>query len=49
MKLVFTVGSDQPRRGGGVLAVMKYAVVGVLALVAMNRGDIRRYLRLRRM
>jgi hypothetical protein len=28
---------------------MKYAVVGVLALLAMNRGDIRRYLRLRRM
>jgi hypothetical protein len=49
MKLVFTVGSDQPRRGGGVLAVMKYGVVGVLALLAMNRGDIRRYLRLRRM
>jgi len=28
---------------------MKSAVVGVLALLAMNRGDIRRYLRLRRM
>ena len=49
MKLVFTVGSDAPRAKVGVLPVLKYVVVGVLALLAMNRSDIRRYLRLRRM
>jgi hypothetical protein len=49
MKLVLTVGSDAPRRKVGVLPVLKYGVVGVVWLLAMNRADIRRYLRLRRM
>jgi hypothetical protein len=49
MKLVFTVGNDAPSRKVGMLPVLKYGVVTVLALLAMNRGDIRRYLRLRRM
>jgi hypothetical protein len=49
MKLVFTVGSDGPPRKVGMLPVLKYGVVAILALLAMNRGDIRRYLRLRRM
>jgi hypothetical protein len=49
MKVVFTLGTDSPRPKVGVLPVLKYAVVGVLALLAMNRSDIRRYLRLRRM
>jgi hypothetical protein len=49
MKVVFTVGTDSPRAKVGVFAVLKYAVVGILALLAMNRSDIRRYMRLRRM
>jgi hypothetical protein len=49
MKLVLTVGSDAPSRKVGMLPVLKYGVVTILALLAMNRGDIRRYLRLRRM
>jgi hypothetical protein len=49
MKLVFTVGSDAPSRKVGMLPFLKYGVVTILALLAMNRGDIRRYLRLRRM
>jgi hypothetical protein len=48
MKLVLTLGSDAPRRGA-VLPLLKFVVVGTMALVAMNRDDIRRYLRLRRM
>jgi hypothetical protein len=49
MKLVVTVGSDTPPRKVGMLPVLKYGVVAAVALLAMNRGDIRRYLRLRRM
>jgi len=49
MKLVFTVGSDERARKVGMLPVLKYGVVAIVALLAMNRGDIRRYLRLRRM
>lgn len=49
MKVVFTMGTDSPRAKVGVFGVLKYAVVGLLALLAMNRSDIRRYLRLRRM
>ena len=49
MKFVVTVGSDGPARKVGMLPVLKYGVVAILALLAMNRGDIRRYLRLRRM
>ena len=48
MKLVLTLGSESPRRGV-VFPLLKFAVVGFMALVAMNRDDIRRYLRLRRM
>jgi hypothetical protein len=49
MKVVFTVGTDSPRAKVGVFPVLKYAVVGLLALLAMNRSGIRRYLRLRKM
>ena len=48
MKLVFTVGSDAPNRGA-LAPFLKLAVVGLLALIVMNRSDIRRYMRLRRM
>lgn len=48
MKLVLTLGSDARRRGA-VLPILKFVVVGAMTLVAMNRADIRRYLRLRRM
>jgi hypothetical protein len=49
MKVVVTVGSDAPPRKVGMLPVLKYGMVAIVALLAMNRGDIRRYLRLRRM
>ena len=49
MKVVLTLGTDAPRAKVGVFAVLKYAVMGILALLAMNRSDIRRYMRLRRM
>jgi hypothetical protein len=49
MKLVFSVGSDGPRTGSLKGSVLKLLFVGLLALLAMNRSDIRRYLRLRRM
>ncbi len=49
MKLMFSVGSDEPRKGGLVGAVLKLALVAIVATLAMNRSDIRRYLRLRRM
>lgn len=49
MKLVLTLGSDERPRKVGMLPFLKYGLVGILALLAMNRGDIRRYLRLRRM
>lgn len=48
MKLVFTVGSDAQHRGA-LAPFLKLAVVGLLALLVMNRSDIRRYMRLRRM
>ena len=49
MRLVFSVGSDGPRSGHLAGALVKLALVGALALLAVNRSDIRRYLRLRRM
>ncbi len=50
MKLVFSVGSDGNGKSGGLVgAVLKLTFVGVLALLAMNRSDIRRYLKLRSM
>lgn len=48
MKLQLTLGSDEPRRGL-LVPILKWALVGGLALLVMNRSDIRRYLRLRRM
>ncbi len=48
MKLVLTLGSDAPRRGL-VAPVVKLVLVGLVALVIVNRADIRRYMRLRRM
>jgi hypothetical protein len=48
MKLQLTLGSDTPRKGA-LLPLVKLALVGAVALLVMNRSDIRRYLRLRRM
>ncbi|HYW25230.1 MAG TPA: hypothetical protein VE953_13770 [Terriglobales bacterium] len=48
MKLQLTLGSDSPR-GGALAPFLKLALVGAVALLVMNRSDIRRYLRLRRM
>jgi uncharacterized protein DUF6893 len=48
MKLQLTLGSDSPR-GGLLVPVVKLALVGAVALLVLNRSDIRRYLRLRRM
>jgi hypothetical protein len=49
MRLQLSFGSDSPQRGGLLAPVIKLALVGALALVVMNRSDIRRYIRLRRM
>jgi len=48
MKLQLTLGSDTPRKGA-LAPLVKLALVGAVALLVMNRSDIRRYLRLRRM
>lgn len=48
MKLQLTLGSDEARPGL-VLPIVKLALIGAVALLVMNRSDIRRYLRLRRM
>jgi Family of unknown function (DUF6893) len=48
MKLQLTLGSDSPRQGL-LVPVVKLALVGAVALLVLNRSDIRRYLRLRRM
>jgi hypothetical protein len=48
MKLQLTLGSDAPSKGT-LVPLVKLALVGALALLVMNRSDIRRYLRLRRM
>lgn len=51
MKIQVTVGRDEPSRDAGSLwvPILKLGVVGLAALVVLNRRDIRRYLRLRRM
>jgi hypothetical protein len=49
MRLQLSFGSDAPQRGGLLGPIVKVALVGVVALVVMNRSDIRRYIRLRRM
>ena len=48
MKLEFSLGSDTPQAGLFV-PMLKLAVVGLAALLVVNRSDLRRYLRLRRM
>lgn len=48
MKLVLTLGSDTPQ-GGAAGPIAKLAILGAAWLVVMNRNDIRRYVRLRRM
>ncbi|MDQ6772033.1 MAG: hypothetical protein M3024_03440 [Candidatus Dormibacteraeota bacterium] len=48
MKLVLTLGGEVPR-GRALTPILKLALVGAVALVVMNRADIRRYMRLRRM
>lgn len=48
MKLQLTLGSDTPR-GSLLVPLVKLALVTGVALLVMNRTDIRRYLRLRRM
>ena len=52
MRLQLTIGSDDPQpRKKASLAVplLKLSLVGGAALLFVNRSDIRRYLRLRRM
>jgi hypothetical protein len=52
MRLQLSLGSDTPqarKKGGLVAPVLKLSLVGGLALLYVNRSDIRRYLRLRRM
>ena len=49
MKLVLSVGSDAPKSKGLVGSAVKLLLVGIVGLLAMNRSDIRRYFRLRRM
>jgi hypothetical protein len=48
MKLQLTLGSDTPR-SGLLVPVLKLVLVGLVAMLVLNRKDIRRYLRLRRM
>jgi hypothetical protein len=48
VRFQLSFGSDSPK-GGALAPVLKLALVGLAALVVMNRSDIRRYLRLRRM
>lgn len=48
MKLELTLGSDTPKPSL-VGPLIKLAVLGVVALVVVNRKDIRRYVRLRQM
>jgi hypothetical protein len=49
MKLQLTIGSDGDKKGTAVAPLIKAALVGLVALAIVNRQDIRRYLRLRRM
>ena len=51
MKVQVTIGREGSGDGGGGLwvPVLKLGAVGLVALVLLNRRDIRRYLRLRRM
>lgn len=48
MKLELSLGGDTAKRTA-VVPVLKAALLGALVLVVVNRADIRRYLRLRRM
>jgi hypothetical protein len=48
MKLQLTLGSDSPRPSL-LLPIVKLTLVGAVVVLVMNRSDIRRYLRLRRM
>jgi hypothetical protein len=48
VKLEFSLGSDTPQ-AGLLVPMLKLAVVGLAALLVVNRSDLRRYLRLRRM
>ncbi|HEX4214519.1 MAG TPA: hypothetical protein VIA06_14480 [Candidatus Dormibacteraeota bacterium] len=50
MKLQLTIGNDAGEKKGTALApLIKAGLVGLVALAIVNRQDIRRYLRLRRM
>lgn len=50
MKLQLTIGSDGGEKKGLLIApLIKVGLVGLAALAIVNRQDIRRYLRLRRM
>lgn len=49
MRLQLTFGSETPRKEGALAALVKLSMVAAVALLVMNRSDIRRYLRLRRM
>jgi hypothetical protein len=49
MRLQLSFGSDSSQRSGLLAPIVKLALVGAVVLVVMNRSDIRRYIRLRRM
>lgn len=50
VRVEVSLGREQPARSGGLwVPALKLGVLGLAALVVINRRDIRRYLRLRRM
>ena len=49
MRVQISFGSDGSQRGGALAPIVKLTLVGLAALLVMNRADIRRYLRLRNM
>lgn len=50
MKVQVTIGPEDSREGKSLwVPILKLSAVGLAALVVLNRRDIRRYLRLRRM
>jgi hypothetical protein len=49
MRVQITFGSETPQKANIVAPLLKLAVVAATAAIVMNRSDIRRYLRMRRM
>jgi hypothetical protein len=48
MKIQITLGSDTPQPSP-LVPLLKLGLVGLAALIVVNRKDLRRYLQLRRM